>query len=125
MMLTPHCPQSHPLWTVEPWAVRGSLLYPPARERLKEFILPAGLGGRTLLIPALGNEPLMPPGLPGNRAVQKGSRISRKREGKRKRGVDHGYMERGAEERERRRARDESKKGESLREQGGAKQFLL
>jgi hypothetical protein len=43
----------------------------------------------------------------------------------RNRETAHGHMERGGERRERRRARDVSKKGESLKEQGGAKQLLL
>jgi hypothetical protein len=48
----------------------------------------------------------------------------RKREDKRKRGAGQSHVERGGKG-DRRRARDESKKGASLRERGGAKQSLL
>jgi hypothetical protein len=47
-----------------------------------------------------------------------------KRKG-RKREASHGHMERRVEGRGQRRARGESKKGESLRERGRAKQLLL
>jgi hypothetical protein len=50
-------------------------------------------------------------------------KVERKREDK-KRGIHHSYVERGVKG-ERRRARDESKKDESLREIGGSKQPLL
>jgi hypothetical protein len=50
-------------------------------------------------------------------------KAARKREG-RKRETSHGMWREG-EGRERRRARDESKKGESIRKGGGAKQPLL
>jgi hypothetical protein len=49
----------------------------------------------------------------------------RKREGKRKRETGHGHVWRREERSGKRRARDESKKDESLRERGGAKQPLL
>ena len=49
-------------------------------------------------------------------------KAERKREGKRKGGAGHGQVERREGKRG---ARDESKKGESLREQGGVKQLLL
>ena len=52
-------------------------------------------------------------------------KAGRKREGKRKRGASHGHMDRMGKEGREGELEIESKKGESLRERGGAKQLLL